>query len=112
MSVTSNFLNFFFYIFPAIFFTTSAYLNAYIFFFIAYSLFFFYFNKIKINITILDFLIILFFLISITSTLLNINTTGSFMLFKSVLDLRFAILFFVIRNLIDQKIVNIKIFCN
>ena len=78
MSLTSNFLKFFFYIFPAIFFTSSAYINAYIFFFITYSLFFFYFNKIKINITILDYFIILFFLSCAISSFLNFDQIEKF----------------------------------
>jgi hypothetical protein len=106
-----NVLKFLFYIFPAAMLTSSGYITTYTSILTIYILYYFFYHKIKINFSILDFLIILFFLLSITSTLLNINTTGSFMFFKSVLDLRFAVLFFVIRNLIDQKIVNIKIFC-
>jgi O-antigen ligase len=121
MFVTSNFLKFIFYIFPAIFFTTSAYINAYIFFFIAYSLFFFYFNKIKINITILDFLIILFFLSSALSSLLNFDQIEKFNIggnefnlkisafIKSIFNFRFLLLYIIVRNIFDKQLVNIKV---
>lgn len=120
MSVTSNFLKFSFYIFPAIFFTTSAYLNAYIFFFIAYSLFFFFFNKIKINITILDFLIILFFLSCALSSFLNFDQIGKFNVAgnefnleissftKSIFNFRFPLLYIIVRNIFDKQLVNIR----
>ncbi len=121
MSVTSNFLKFFFYIFPAIFFTTSAYLNVYIFFFIAYSLFFFYFNNIKINITILDLFIILFFLSCALSSFLNFDQIGKFNIAgnkfnleissftKSIFNFRFPLLYVIMRNILDKQLVNIKI---
>lgn len=106
-----NILQFLFYIFPAVMLTSSGYITVYTSILTIYTLFYFFYHKIIINFSILDYLIILFFLLSTASTLLNINGVGSFMFFKSVLDLRFAILFFTIRNLLDQKIINIKIFC-
>ena len=121
MSVTSNFLKFFFYIFPAIFFTTSAYLNVYIFFFIAYSLFFFYFNNIKINITILDLFIILFFLSCALSSFFNFDQIRKFNVggnefnleissfTKSIFNFRFPLLYVIMRNILDKQLVNIKI---
>ena len=78
MSLTSNFFKFLFYVFPAFMFTSSGYLNAYISFFIIYSLFFFYLNKIKINIILLDYFIILFFLSCAVSSLLNLNQIEKF----------------------------------
>ena len=105
-----NILQFLFYIFPAAMLTSSGYITVYTSILTIYTLFYFFYHKIKINLSILDYLIFLFFLLSATSTFLNINEIGGFMFFKSVLDLRFAILFFTIRNLIDQKIINIKIF--
>ena len=121
MLVTSNFLKFFFYIFPAIFFTTSSYLNAYIFFFIAYSLFFFYFNKIKINITILDFFIILFFLSCTLSSFLNFDQIEKFNIagnefnleissfIKSIFNFRFVLLYIIVKNIFDKHLVNFKV---
>ena len=121
MSLTSNFLKFLFYIFPAIFFTTSAYLNAYIFFFITYSLFFFYFNKIKINISILDFFIILFFISCVISSFFNFDQIEKFNIggkqfnlkisafIKSIFNFRFLLLYIIVRNIFDKQLVNIKL---
>jgi hypothetical protein len=91
--------------------TSSGYITVYTSILTIYALYFLINQKININFSILDYLIILFFTLSAISTLINIKVLGNFMFFKSILDLRFAILFFTIRNLIDQKIVNIKIFC-
>ena len=121
MSITSNFFKFLFYIFPAVIFTSSGYLNAYIFFFVIYSLFFFYLNKIKINITISDYLIILFFLSCAISTMLNFSTIGKFNVggnefnleisafAKSIFNFRFLFLYIIVKNIIDKQLVNIKI---
>ena len=121
MPVTSNFLKFLFYIFPAIFFATSAYLNAYIFFFIIYSIFFFYFNKIKINITILDYFIILFFLSCTLSSFLNFDQIGKFNIagqefnleissfIKSIFNFRFVLLYIIVKNIFDKHLVNFKV---
>ena len=121
MSISLNFLKFLFYIFPAIFFATSGYLNAYIFFFVIYSLFFFYFNKIKINITILDYLIILFFLSSAISSFLNFNQIEKFNIggkefnleisafVKSIFNFRFVLLYIIVRNIFEKQLVTIKV---
>ncbi len=91
--------------------TSSGYITAYTSILTIYTLYYFFNYKIKINLSILDYLIILFFVVSIISTLLNIRAVGSFIFFKSILDLRFAVLFFTIRNLLNSKIINIKLFC-
>jgi O-antigen ligase len=121
MSITSNFLKFLFYTFPAFMFTSSGYLNAYISFFIIYSLFFFYLNKIKINIIILDYLIILFFLSCAVSSLLNFNQVEKFNIggkefnleisafTKSIFNFRFCFLYIIVRNILDKQLVNIKV---
>jgi len=111
LSNKSNILKFLFYIFPAAMLTSSGYITAYTSILTIYTLYYFFYHKIKINLSVLDYLVILFFTISIISTLLNIRVMGSFIFFKSILDLRFAILFFTIRNLIDYKIISIKLFC-
>ena len=121
MSITSNFFKFLFYAFPAFMFTSSGYLNAYISFFIIYSLFFFYLNKIKINIIILDYFIILFFLSCAVSSLLNLNQIEKFNIggkelnfeisafTKSIFNFRFFFLYIIVRNIIDKQLVNIKV---
>lgn len=102
-----NFLKFLFYIFPIIMMTSSGYLTVYFSIFVIFSLYYFFSNKIKINIKFLDYLVIFFFLILIISSLKNINEIGSFIFLKSLLNLRFAILFIIIRNIINYKIINI-----
>ena len=121
MPLTSNFLRFLFYIFPAFMFTSSGYINAYISFFIIYSLFFFYLNKIKINLIILDYVIILFFLSCAISSLLNLNQIEKFNVggkefnleisafTKSIFNFRFFLLYIIVRNIIDKQLANIKI---
>jgi O-antigen ligase len=121
MSLTSNFLKFLFYSFPAFMFVPSGLINLYIFFFIIYSFFFFYYNRIRLNIIKLDYLIILFFLASTLSNLLNLdeikdfNVGGkAFMLeisafTKSIFNFRFFFLYFIVRNIIDKQLVNIKV---
>ena len=121
MSVTSNILKFLFYVFPAFIFTSSSFLNAYIFFFVTFSFIFFYINKIKVNIIILDYLIILFFLSCSISTLLNFNQIEKFNIggkefnleisafIKSIFNFRFLLLYIIVRNILDKQIVNIKV---
>ena len=90
--------------------TPSGYITAYVSILTIFSLHYFYHLKIKINFIFLDYLVFFFFIISAISTLFNIQQLGIFLFLKSILDLRFAIFFFIIRNIIDCKIINIKIF--
>lgn len=103
-------LKFLFYIFPAAMLTSSGYITAYTSALTLFSLYYFYYYKIKINLFLLDYLIIIFFSLSVMSTFINIKEVGNFIFFKSILDLRFAVLFILTRNIINYKIVNIKIF--
>lgn len=116
------FLKLLFYGFPLFMFTRSAYINAYIFIIIIFSLFFFFKEKIRIKFSTLDYLILLFFISSILSTLLNIQEIKNFniggkeinfeisTLTKSFFNLRFLILYIIIKNIIDKKFVDIKFF--
>jgi O-antigen ligase len=99
-----------FYFIPAIMLLSSGYITAYISLFTIVSIFFFYKSALKINFYILDYIIIFFFFISLISTLINLNDLSHFILFKSFLDIRFAILFLIIRNLFHYKLLNIKYF--
>jgi hypothetical protein len=38
--------------------------------------------------------------------MLNVDKSGNFLLFKSILDIRFGLLYFIIRNLFYHKIIN------
>ena len=104
-----NILKFLFYMFPAAMLTSSGYITAYTSVLTIFALYYFYYYKININIIFLDYLIIIFFLLSAISTFINIKEVGSFIFSKSILDFRFAILYILTRNIINYKIVNIKI---
>lgn len=122
MFLSINSLRFLFYSFPLFIFTSSFYLNLYCFIFITYSLFFFYLNKIRINMIRLDYLIILFFFSCAVSSFLNLNSLENFNIggnkfkieisafAKSIFNFRFVILYIFVRNIIDKQLVNIKIF--
>lgn len=119
-----NFLKFLFYIFPILMLTSSGFLNTYVFLFIIYSFYFFLNNKIRIDISKLDYLIFLFFLICIFSTLLNISSIGDFniggkkinlefsILVKTFFNLRFVFLYIIVKNIIEKQLINIKILFN
>jgi len=121
MFLKLNYLKFLFYTFPLFMIFPSGYLNAYILIFIIYSLFFFYLNKIRINLVTLDYLIILFFLTSVISTLLNLNQIENFNIggkkfnlevsafTKSIFNLRFFLLYIIVRNVLDKQLINIKV---
>ena len=98
-----------FYAFPIFMLLASGYITAYATILTIVTLIFFYFNRIKIKLDFIDYLICIFFLLSLTSTLLNIKILGYFIFFKSILDLRFVLFFFIIRNLIRFNFVNIRI---
>ena len=99
-----------FYLFPLIMLMSSGYITFYISILTIYSLYFFFYKKIQINFILLDYLIFLFFIISIIASLINIKVIGNFIFFKSIFDLRFALFFVVIRNLINSRFINIKFF--
>jgi O-antigen ligase len=103
-------LSLLFYIFPIMMLCSSGYITAYITIFTIFCLYYFFYNKIKIKISTLDYVIIIFFLSSITSTLINFKEIGEFLTLKSILDIRFAIFFFITRIIIQYKIVCIKTF--
>jgi O-antigen ligase len=97
-----------FYAFPIFMLLASGYITAYVTVLTIATLILFYFNRIKIKLDFIDYLIFIFFLLSLTSTLLNIKILGYFIFFKSILDLRFVLFFFIIRNLIKFNFVNIR----
>jgi O-antigen ligase len=99
----------FFYSFPVILFFPSGYVTAHVSLLSITSLIFFYKNNIKIKIILVDYLIFALFFLSIFSTLKNISTLGNIIFIKSILDIRFAIFFLIIRNLLTNKIVNLKL---
>ena len=104
-----TFIKFLFYAFPIFILMPSGYITVYVTILTGFSLIFFYFNNIKIKFELIDYFIFLFFLSSLISTLINIKILGYYIFFKSILALRFVLFFFVIRNLIKFKFVDIKI---
>jgi hypothetical protein len=102
------FLKIFFYVFPLMMLKQSGYITAYVTFLTIISFFYLYKNNFKIIFYFSDYLIFLFFILSIFSTLINIEKSGHYLLIKSILDIRFAFLFLIIRNLFNYKILNFK----
>jgi O-antigen ligase len=100
-----------FNIFPLIMLMPSGYITFYIVFLIIYSYTFIFIKKIKIKIFFIDYLIFIFFILSIISTIINQNNpTNYIILSKSIADIRFALLFLLIRNLFYYKIIRVNIF--
>lgn len=95
-----------FYIYPLIMLKQSGYITFYVTFLTIYSFYFFYLNKIKINLFILDYLVFAILILSILSTLANVEKSGYLLVIKSILDIRFGLLYLIIRNLFYHKIIN------
>jgi hypothetical protein len=101
-------IRFFFYFFPIILVLPSGYITAHVSLLSILCLILIYKKNIKINLLPIDYLIFAFFFLSIVSTLKNITTVGNIIFIKSILDIRYAIFFLIIRNLLTNKIVNLK----
>ena len=99
----------FFYSFPIILLFPSGYITAHVTLLTISSLILIYKKKIKVKFFIIDYLIFLLFFLSIISTLKNIATLDNVIFIKSLLDLRFAIFFLIIKSLLSNKIVNLKL---
>jgi len=104
---TNYLISFLFSIFPLIILLPSGYINVYIAFLIIYGFNFLFTNKIKIKIIFFDYLIFIFFTLSIISTITYYETSDYIILAKSIADIRFAFLFLLIRNLFHHKIIKI-----
>jgi O-antigen ligase len=98
-----------FNIYPFVMLFPSGFITTYVAFFIIYSYVFILTNKIKIKFFFTDFLIHLFFILSIISTIINYGNTNYIIVAKSIADIRFALLFLLIRNLFYYKIIKIDI---
>ena len=97
-----------FYSFPIILIFPSGYITAHVSLLTIVSLIGIYKKKIKIKFLLIDYLIFLLFFLSIFSTLKNISGLGNIIFIKSILDVRFAIFFLVVRSLLINKLVNLK----
>ena len=97
-----------FSIFPLIMLMPSGYINLYLVFFIIYSYTFLFINKIKIKIFFIDYLIFIFLISAIISTILGYSNSNYIIIAKSFANIRFALLFLLIRNLFYYKIIKIN----
>lgn len=97
-----------FYIYPIIMLFPSGYITSYVTIFTLFGFFYFYKLNIKIKLFLTDYLLLLFFLVSFCSTLINFKS-DYIILLKSMSDFRFALLFLIIRNLFIYKIIRFKI---
>ena len=97
-----------FYIFPIIMLMASGYITFYVSVFTILSIALLIKYKYKIILFFSDYLILIFFLFSFFVTFLNYNNNDYIIIIKSFFDLRFAILYLIIRNIIYYKIVEFK----
>jgi hypothetical protein len=98
-----------FYSFPIILLFPSGYITAHVSLLSIASLILIYKKQLKIKLLLVDYLIFLLFFLSIFSTLKNIAALGNIIFIKSIFDIRFAIFFLIIRNILSNKIVNLRI---
>jgi hypothetical protein len=103
------FVKFLFYSFPVILLFPSGYITAHVSLLSIASILLIYKNNLKIKLLLVDYFVFLFFFLSIFSTLKNITILGNIIFIKSILDLRFAIFFLIIRIILNNEIVNLKI---
>lgn len=97
-----------FNIFPLIMLMPSAYINFYLATFIIYSYIFLFINKIKIKIFFTDYLLFIFFISSIISTIIGYGSSDFVIIAKSFADIRFFLLFLLIRNLFYYKLIELN----
>jgi len=97
-----------FYLYPIIMLFPSGYITSYVTIFTLYTFYYFYKFKIKIKLFLIDYLLVLFFLICFLSTLINFKS-DHIILLKSLSNFRFALLFLIIRNLFIYKIIKFSI---
>jgi O-antigen ligase len=98
-----------FYSFPVILFFSSFFLNLYITLFTFLGIIAIYRLKIKFNLSLIDYLILILFILNFIATLNNISNLGYEKFIKSILNLRFFLLIWVVRNLLLNQIVNVKL---
>lgn len=85
----------------------SGFITSYVTIFTLFSFYYLYQLNHKIRLFLLDYLLLIFFLISFVSTLINFKSDYVILL-KSLSDFRFALLFIIIRNLFIYKIVKFR----
>lgn len=96
-----------FYIFPIMMLFPSGFITSYVTIFTLFSFYYLYQLNHKIRLFLVDYFLLIFFLISFVSTLINFKSDYVILL-KSLTDFRFALLFIIIRNLFINKIVKFR----
>lgn len=118
LKLKTYFINFLFSLIPISFIAGNLILNLNILLFIILSLFFYYKEILKIDLHNIDKLILLIFIyilmIAFYNNIANYHAENSAknwtIILKSILFLRFLILYFAIRYLIEKEIINFKSF--
>ena len=77
-----TFIKFLLYAFPFFMLMSSSYITAHVTIFTISALIFFYYSDVKIKLDLIDYLIFYFFLLSLFSTLINVETLGYFLFVK------------------------------
>lgn len=98
-----------FYSFPIILFFSSTFLNLHITLLTFLGLIAINKLKIKFSLYLIDYLILIFFIINFVQTINNISTLGYENFIKSILTFRFFLLIWVVRNLLLSQIVDVKL---
>ncbi len=98
-----------FYSFPIILFFSSSFLNLHITLLTFLGLIAINKLKIKFSLSLIDYLILIFFIINFILTINNISTLGYENFIKSILTFRFFLLIWVVRNLLLSQIVDVKL---
>jgi O-antigen ligase len=120
----SNYLSFLFFIIPISFIAGNLVLNLNIIFFIIFSIVFYGKSIFKINLQLIDKLILLFFSFVLIAGIYNFIDLHFFkgqdyalkknfafsVLIKSILYTRYILLYFILRFLIENKLINLKLF--
>ena len=96
-----------FYIFPVMMLFPSGFVTTYVTIFTLFSLYYLHQLNHKIRLFLIDYLLLIFFLLSFFSTLINFKSDYVILL-KSLTDFRFALLFIIIRNLFIYKILKFR----
>ena len=96
-----------FYIFPVMMLFPSGFVTTYVTIFTLFSLYYLHQLNHKIRLFLIDYLLLIFFLLSFFSTLINFKSDYVILL-KSFTDFRFALLFIIIRNLFIYKILKFR----
>jgi len=105
-------LCFLIYIFPFILFFKNVIMNIYLTIFIIISITYII-KKKKFNLVTQDCLILFFFILVILSTLINKEIYEEYfleILIKSILNLKYVLIFWILRNLIQENYINLNLF--